>query len=138
MMYRPTPNTQDPPKESEAMNINPQVDEFMAKLDHPLKSELQRVREIILATDDKMTEVIKWGGPTFVYKGNLATLTPRTKRFVSLFFQTGVTISDGHGILEGDAKEVRVARFHDMKDIEEKEEALKAVVCEWIRLRDEE
>jgi hypothetical protein len=72
-----------------------------------------------------------------VYKGNLATLTPRTKRFINLFFQTGAAIKDGHGILEGDAKEVRVARFHDMKDIDGKKEALKAVVREWIRLRDE-
>lgn len=118
------------------MNKNPEVDEFMAKLKHPLKAEMQRVREIILETDNKMTEVIKWGGPTFVYKGNLATLTPRTKRFVNLFFQTGAVIRGDHGILEGDAKEVRVARFHDMKDIEKKEEALKAVVQEWIRLRD--
>jgi hypothetical protein len=119
------------------MNINPQVDEFMAKLEHPLKAELQRVREIILAADDKMTEVIKWGGPTFVYKGNLATLTPRSKRFVNLFFQTGATIPNGHGVLEGDAKAVRVARFHTMQDIAAKEEALKAVVRAWIRLRDE-
>lgn len=119
------------------MNMNPQVDEFMASLEHPLKNELQRVREIILATDDKVTEVIKWGGPTFIYKGNLATLTPRTKRFVNLFFQTGVTILDSHGLLEGDAKEVRVARFHNMKDIDEKKAALQAVVREWIRMRDE-
>jgi len=118
------------------MNRNPQVDEFMAKLNHPLKEELQRVREIILGTDNKMTEVIKWGGPTFVYKGNLATLTPRTKRFVNLFFQTGAVIPNGHGILEGDAREVRVARFQDMKDIDQKEKALQAVVREWIRLKD--
>ncbi|HSL47230.1 MAG TPA: DUF1801 domain-containing protein [Anaerolineales bacterium] len=120
------------------MNKNPQVDEFMAKLDHPLKDELQRVREIILAADDKMIEVIKWGGPTFMYKGNLATLTPRAKRFVNLFFQTGASIPDGHGILEGEGKEVRVARFQDMKDIDKKEKALKAVVREWIRLKDKE
>jgi hypothetical protein len=118
------------------MNINPQVDDFMAKLNHPLKAEMQRVREIILAADKKMTEVIKWGGPTFVYKGNLATLTPRTKRFVNLFFQTGAAIPDGHGLLEGDAKEVRVARFTDLNDIAAKEKALKAVVREWIRLKD--
>ncbi|MBZ0288337.1 MAG: DUF1801 domain-containing protein, partial [Anaerolineae bacterium] len=118
------------------MNINPQVDDFMAKLDHPLKAEMQRVREIILEADARMTEVVKWGGPTFMYKGNLATLTPRSKRFVNLFFQTGATIPDGHGILEGDANEVRVAHFHNMQDIDEKEAALKAVVQEWITLRD--
>lgn len=86
------------------MNKNPEVDQFMAKIKHPLKAEMERVREIILSADNKMTEVIKWGGPTFVYKGNLATLTPRTKRFVNLFFQTGATIPNGHGILEGEAK----------------------------------
>lgn len=118
------------------MNKNPEVDQFMAKIKHPLKAEMERVREIILSADNKMTEVIKWGGPTFVHKGNLATLTPRTKRFVNLFFQTGATIPNGHGILEGEAKEVRVARFHDMKDVDEKEKALKAVVREWIRMRD--
>lgn len=118
------------------MNKNPEVDQFMAKIKHPLKAEMERVREIILSADNKMTEVIKWGGPTFVYKGNLATLTPRTKRFVNLFFQTGATIPNGHGILEGEAKEVRVARFHDMKDVDEKEKALMAVVREWIRMRD--
>ena len=118
------------------MNKNPQFDEFMANLKHPLKEEMQRVREIILGPENKMTEVIKWGGPTFIYKGNLATLTPRTKRFVNLFFQTGALIKAGHGILAGDANEVRVA-FHNMKDIDEKEEALKAVVREWIHLKDE-
>ena len=118
------------------MNKNPEVDQFMAKLKHPWKAEMERVREIILAADNKMTEGIKWGGPTFVYKGNLATLTPRTKRFVNLFFQTGATIPNGHGILEGEAQEVRVARFRDMKDVDEKEKALKAVVREWIRMRD--
>ncbi len=118
------------------MNKNPQVDAFIAKLDHPLKDEMLRIREIILSTDSKMTETVKWGGPTFMYKGNLATLNPKSKRFVNLFFQTGAAIPDGHGILEGDAKEVRVAHFHDMKDIETKEAALKAVVREWIRVKD--
>jgi hypothetical protein len=117
-------------------NKNPEVDQFMAKLDHPLKDELQQVREIILAADERMTEVIKWGGPTFMYKGNLATLTPRTRKFVNLFFQTGAVIPDGHGILEGDGREVRVARFYDKEDIQKKEKALKAVVREWIRLKD--
>ena len=119
------------------MNLNPQVDEFMEELHHPLKAEFQTVREIILAADSKMTEVVKWGGPTFYYKGNLATLTPRTKRFVNLYFQTGSIIPNSYGLLEGDAAHVRVARFHDMNDIQEKKEALEAVVREWIQLKDE-
>lgn len=96
------------------MNKNPEVDAFMEKLDHPFIAEMQAIREIVLRTDVKMTETIKWDGPTFMYKGNLATLTPRTKKFVNLFFQTGAVISNPDSLLEGDAQEVRVARFHSM------------------------
>lgn len=120
------------------MNINPEVDQFMEKLEHPFKVEMQAVREIILSTDTKMTEVIKWGGPTFMYKGNLATLTPRTKRFVNLFFQTGAVIPNPAGLLDGEAQAVRVARFHSLDDIAEKREALEAVVRAWIDLKDSE
>lgn len=120
------------------MNQNPDVDAFMENLEHPFKAEMQAVREIILSTDAKMTEVIKWGGPTFMYKGNLATLTPRTKRFVNLFFQTGAIIPNPDGLLDGDAQAVRVARFHSIEDITKKREALEAVVRAWINLKDGE
>ena len=114
------------------MNTRPQVDEFLSKLDHPLKAEIQAVREIILATDERMTETVKWGGPTFMFKGNMATINVKSKKFVNLFFQTGAQIPDRHGILEGDAAQVRVAHFSDMADVRQKEDALRAVVRDWI------
>ena len=40
------------------MNTSRQVDDFLAKLDHPLKPEIQTVPEIILGTDDRMTQMI--------------------------------------------------------------------------------
>ena len=57
-----------------------------------------------------MEEDIKWGAPTFMYKGNLATFNPRAKKFVNLTFHTGAEIEDPEGVLEGDAKEARVLR----------------------------
>ena len=120
------------------MNFNREVDAFMEQLEHPFKAEFQRVREIILSADERMTEVIKWSGPTFIYQGNLATLTPRTKKFVNLYFQTGAKIPDTSGLLEGDAKEVRVARFYSMEDVEQKAASLQVVVQAWIHLKDGE
>lgn len=119
------------------MNINPQVDEFMANLKHPFKEELQRVREIILNTDSRMQEAIKWGAPTFFYKKNLATLTVRTKKHVQLFFQQGALLPDRFGILEGEADEVRVAQFNNLQEIEAKKKALQAVVRAWIVMQDQ-
>jgi len=118
------------------MNTNTEVDAFMEDLTHPFKAEMQMIREIILSTDSRMTETIKWGSPTFMYKGNLATLTPRTKRFVHLFFQSGSIIPNPDGLLEGEADLVRVARFHSKDDIQEKTAALQQIVLAWIQLKD--
>lgn len=117
------------------MNTDPEVDKFMAELDHPLKAEMEVVRKLILETDERMTETIKWGGPTFMFDGNMATITPRSKKFVNLFFPTGSVLPDRHGILVGDAAQVRTARFADMSEVESKSDALRAVVRDWISVR---
>ena len=118
------------------MQTSPEVDDFLDGLDHPLKAEMQAVREIILQADDRMSETIKWGGPTFMYKGNMATINPRAKKFVNLFFQTGSVIKNRHGILDGDAAQVRTVRFADMEDVDRKKSALTAIVGEWIDAMD--
>ena len=46
------------------------------------------------------------------------------------------TIDDHTGLLEGDKKEARVARFTDMDDVLHKKEALMAVVLKWIEAMD--
>ena len=118
------------------MNKNPKVDEYMEKLDNPLKELWEQIREIILAVDPKMTEDIKWGAPTFIYKGNLATFNPRAKKFVNLTFHTGAFINDPGGVLEGDAKEARVFRVTDGNELNAKRRGLQQVVQNWILLKD--
>lgn len=51
-------------------------------------------------------------------------------------FHKGALIKDEHGLLEGDGKEARVARFMNMEDIEQKKEALMSVISEWVRLKE--
>ncbi len=43
-------------------NINPKVNDFLARKKSPLTAEIQRVREIILETSDKVEEDIKLNG----------------------------------------------------------------------------
>ena len=59
------------------------------------------------------------------------------KKHISLMFHKGAFINDTNGLLEGDGKEGRVAKFSDMADIKKKKKALQAVVKEWIRMQDE-
>ena len=118
------------------MNINPEVDKLLEEKKHPMDAEMRRVREIILATDDRVEEAVKWSAPTFMYKGNIASFFMNTKKLVSLMFHKGATINDPNGLLEGDGKEARTARFYGLEDIEEKKEALEALIMEWIHMRD--
>lgn len=120
------------------MNTNTKVDEFLIKKDHPLTAEIQRVREIILETDDRIGETVKWSSPTFIYKGNMASFFMNAKRFVSLMFHYGAYMEGRHSLLEGEGKQGRTARFENMEDIEAKKEALQAVVRDWIRMQDED
>ncbi|HYF68634.1 MAG TPA: DUF1801 domain-containing protein [Ohtaekwangia sp.] len=118
------------------MSKNPKVDDFLKKKKHPMNEEIQLVREIILNVSDKIEEDIKWSVPTFMYKGNLASYFLNAKKFVSLMFHKGALIKDKSGLLEGDGKEGRVARFTDATDIRKKKSALEAVVKEWIKMQD--
>lgn len=117
------------------MKINPEVDKYLEKKAHPLTAEIQRVREIVLQADDRVEETIKWSSPTFMYKGNIASFFMNAKKNVSLLFHKGATINDSSGLLEGDGKEARTARFYGLDDIEEKKDALQAVIREWIKMQ---
>jgi uncharacterized protein YdeI (YjbR/CyaY-like superfamily) len=118
------------------MNKNPKVDEYLSKKSHPLTAEIEKVREIILSTHSEIEETIKWNSPTFMYKGNMASYFMNAKKHVSLMFHKGALINDTTGLLEGEGKEGRTAKFSDMDDIEKKKESLQSVVKEWIKLMD--
>jgi hypothetical protein len=118
------------------MAKNPKVDAYMKDLDNPMKDLWEEIRTIVLNTDAKMEEDIKWGAPTFIYKGNLATFNPRAKKFVNLTFHTGALIEDPAGVLEGDAKEARVMRVDSESDLATKKPGLEKVVQNWISRKD--
>lgn len=118
------------------MNRNPVVDAWFETYDNPQKAAVAKVREIILAADERITESIKWKAPTFEYKGNIASFFPRAKKHVSLMFHQGAKIPGAHALLEGDGDTSRTAKFADDGDIEAKRAQLEAVVRAWCDLKD--
>ena len=115
---------------------NPKVDAYLAEKDHPLHAEIQRVREIILSAHPSIEETIKWSSPTFMYKGNMASYFMNAKKHVSLMFHKGAAINDTRGLLQGDGKEARTAKFSNMEDIEAKKDNLISVVLAWVEMQD--
>jgi len=68
-------------------NNTKRVDEFMGKLDHPFKAEVQAIRDIIKKVNKDITEEIKWNAPSFSYKGEyLVTFNLWAKLHIHLVF----------------------------------------------------
>ncbi len=113
------------------MNRNPDVDAWLDAYDNPMKPVVMAVREAILASDDRMSETIKWQAPTFIYKGNLASFFPKAKVHATLMFHKGAEIAGDFPSLEGDGKEARTMKFADLAEVEAKGAELAAIVRAW-------
>jgi hypothetical protein len=124
------------PSPRRAPNRNPEVDAWFERYDNPLKPLVQEIRDVVLATDRRVGEVIKWQAPTFVYKGNIASFFPKSKKHATLMFHTGAALPDPTGLLEGDGDTARSAKFMSSDDLAIKKPALEAVIRAWIDTRD--
>ena len=113
-------------------NRNPDVDAWLDAYDNPQRALVAKVREVVLGADPEVTEAIKWQAPTFIYRGNIASFFPKSKKTVTLMFHQGATIADPGHLLEGDGAVSRVARFADDADLEGKRAALAAIIRAWV------
>lgn len=118
------------------MSNTKKVDEFMDKLEHPLSAEMEAVRSIIVNANSKMEEDVKWGGPSFFYKEDLATFNPRIKNYVALIFHKGELLNIKSDFLEAASKGKVYAKFYSMEQVKENKELLEKMVNTWIELMD--
>ena len=107
------------------------VDAYIAKSPDFAKPILTYLREVIHEGCPDVVETIKWSTPTFTYKGNLVSVQPRAKQFVSLLFHTGASIPGDHPLLEGGGDTARYARLDDLDAVERATPQLEAVVRAW-------
>ncbi len=128
-------------KAAKAVNNTHAVDEFMAQLEHPLKAEIEAIRTLILGVDPQINESIKWNAPSFSTTDHFATLKLRPVESVQLVFHTGakvkavpiaMVIDDPAGLLKWAAKDRGVITFTDRQDVVSKQDALVAIVRQWI------
>jgi hypothetical protein len=114
------------------------VDEYMDKLDHPFKAEVQAVREIIKGVHPGIIEQVKWNAPSFSFKdyGYIATFNLRTQQHVHLIFHNPAIASIKSEILEGNYPDRRMVYFADMNDVKAKQAALEYVVGELVKRMD--
>jgi uncharacterized protein YdhG (YjbR/CyaY superfamily) len=112
------------------------VDEFMARLEHPFKAEVQRIREIIKNVNPQIAEQIKWNAPSFSYQGeSLVTFNLWEKKRVHLVFHNPMISKVKSKLLEGDYEHRRMAYFTDQGDIQAKRSSLEKALKDLIKLQ---
>lgn len=114
---------------------SPEVDEWLAARDAGSAEPMRLARQIILDSDQRITETIKWSTPTFIFNGNILSFTP-SKQGVGLMFHRGSEIPGNHPLMTGDGKLVRTMRFAGTNDVRAAREDIQRAVVAWCQWRD--
>jgi hypothetical protein len=97
------------------------VDAYMARLDHRLKSEVDALRKAIRAAAPGILEQVKWNAPSFrTEQDYLCTFNLRPGHPVLLVFHNPLVPQMSSPILEGAFKDRRIVTFADAKELEAK------------------
>lgn len=129
-----------PAKPARSSSTN-DVDAFLAKLEHPLKPEIEAVRALIRGADARVREGVKWNAPSFYITEHFATFKLRPMNTIQVVFHTGakvkadagpIEVDDPAGLLTWAAKDRCVATLTDMDEIKAKEAAFVRIVKQWI------
>ena len=114
---------------------SPGADAWFAALDHPLKAAMQRVREIIVGADPRMSEIVQYGTVQFVYKSPLCNFVQvKDAKGVNLMFNAAGRLQGDFPHLEG--RSVKYMRFTDRAELEARADELRAIVAAWIAYKD--
>ena len=122
------------PSAKERTNDPKAVDEYLSKLEHPLKAEIEAVRNIIKKADPKISERVKWNAPSFFFNVDLVTFNPRNESRVHLVFHDISITKVKSALLEGDYKDRRMTYLTDMKDVKAKKPELERIMQVLVKL----
>ena len=126
------------------IKLNKDVTEFLDKLKHPLRKEIEETRCIILAAGAGLEENIKWNGPNYsVGEYDCVTMRIQPPKQVQLVFHRGAKvlkqpkdrlIEDASGLMDWKANDRAVITFRSMDEIKAAKKALTAVVKKWVEV----
>lgn len=114
--------------------MNPKVDWFFEK-DTKWQEEYEQLRTIVL--DCELTEELKWGCPSYSYKGSNIVLIHGFNEYCALLFHKGVLLKDPEDILIQQTENVQSARqlrFTSVQEIVEMKPVIQAYIQEAVEV----
>ena len=124
------------------MPRNPDIDAFLAGLDHPLSDVIEALRALILEVEPALEESVKWNAPSYARAGtDLLTLKLFPPRAVQLVLHRGVfktaapdapLVPDPAGLLQWRGNDRAVASFPDAAALETVRAPLRSLIAAWL------
>lgn len=124
--------------------FDPAVNELLDANAHPLRKEIDRLRELILACDARIVEGVKWNAASFRTDDWFATLNgPRHVKEPMVILHAGAKakgivlkdhIADPSGLLKWLGNDRAQIVLKDSAAIQANTTALQDIVKQWIRL----
>ena len=111
-----------------------QVNDWMNKLEHPLKAEIDAVRKIIKDSNKEIHERIKWNAPSYYSTSDIVTFNHRATEHVHLIFHHPTIVKIKSDLLEGDYKDRRMLYLPDMKAVKTNKKELQRIINESVQL----
>ncbi|GAA1645260.1 DUF1801 domain-containing protein [Actinoplanes couchii] len=119
------------------------VDQYLTRLQHPLKAGVLVLRTTILAADPAITEHIKWNAPSFCYDGeDRVTFRLQPRERLQLVFHRGAKVrsdaatfafEDPSGMMTWPAPDRAVIDFPDLASVTTREAQVGELVARWVR-----
>lgn len=123
-------------------NLNKEVSRFLDDLNHPLRTEIDELRLIILDAVDGLAENIKWNGPNYTHhQEDRITMRVQPPGKIQLIFHRGAKklvqpparlIDDPSGLLVWKENDRAIASFKNPDDIKNRRSDLTDIIAKWL------
>jgi hypothetical protein len=124
------------------INLSTGVSDFLDEQNHPLRKEIEELRNYILLANNKLTENIKWNGPNYCLDNeDRITMKIQPPKNIQIIFHRGAKvkeqpkkklITEDFGLLAWKGNDRAVATFMSMIEVEKCKERLSTITVEWL------
>ncbi|MBT32943.1 MAG: hypothetical protein CMO01_25070 [Thalassobius sp.] len=122
--------------------LNKDVTEFLDELNHPLRLEIEQLRELILNAETELAENIKWNGPNYSYRDtDRITMKIQPPKAIQLIFHRGAKkleqpkdrmIETTSKLLVWKENDRAIVTFKTVADIQNNRAELTEIVKKWL------
>lgn len=122
--------------------LNKEVTIFLDSLNHPLRKEIEALRNLILSSNNLLKENIKWNGPNYNWcDQDRITMRIQPPKQIQIIFHRGAKkqqqpqnrlINDETNFLNWKENDRAVVSFKSFDEIENSKNILQKVVSDWL------